>query len=101
MRRADVSAQEEVGSMAKDTSPLCFRLSPDDRRLIETVAAYTEQSVSDFVRSVVINAAAKILRDQGVDKIVQTIEERNERMSEEKRRAFEAAAEQHSGSRRS
>jgi uncharacterized protein (DUF1778 family) len=86
--------------MAKDTSPLCFRLSREDRRLIETVAAYTDQSVSDFVRTVAINAAAKIIRDHGVDKIVQTIGERNDRMSEEKRRAFEAAAEQHSGSHR-
>jgi uncharacterized protein (DUF1778 family) len=86
--------------MAKDTSPLCFRLSRDDRRLIETVAAYTDQSVSDFVRTVAIDAAAEIVRDRGVDKIMQTIEERNDRMSEEKRRAFEEAAEQHSGSRR-
>jgi uncharacterized protein (DUF1778 family) len=87
--------------MAKDTSPLCFRLSRDDRRLIETVAAYSDQSVSDFVRSVAVDAAAQIVHDEGIDKIVHTIAERNERMSEEKRRAFEAAAEQHSGSHRS
>jgi uncharacterized protein (DUF1778 family) len=87
--------------MAKDTSPLCFRLSRADRQLIETVAAFTDQSVSDFVRTVAVDAAAEIVREEGIDKIVHAIAERNERMSEEKRLAFEAAAEQHSGSRRS
>lgn len=87
--------------MAKDTSPLCFRLSRDDRQLIETVATFTDQSVSDFVRTIAVDAAATIVREHGIEKIVHTIAERNERMSEEKRQAFEAAAEQHSGSRRS
>jgi Protein of unknown function (DUF1778) len=87
--------------MAKDTSPLCFRLSPGDRQLIETVAAFTDQSVSDFVRTIAVDAAAAIVREHGIEKIVHTIAERNDRMGEEKRRAFEAAAEQHSGSRRS
>lgn len=92
---------ERGPQMAKDTSPLCFRLSPDDRRLIETVAAYVGRSVSDFVRTVAIDAAANILRDHGADKIVQAIEERNEHMTEERRRALDAAVEHHSASRRS
>jgi uncharacterized protein (DUF1778 family) len=87
--------------MAKDTSPLCFRLSRDDRRLIETVAAYVDQTVSDFVRTVAIDAAAKILQDHGAAKIVRTLEERNEKMSEARRRAFESAVEQRSGTRSS
>jgi uncharacterized protein (DUF1778 family) len=46
--------------MASDMSPLCFRISPDDRRLIGLVAAYTDQSVSDYVRAVTIGAAARV-----------------------------------------
>jgi uncharacterized protein (DUF1778 family) len=70
--------------MAKDTSPVCFRLPPEQRRMVEAVAAYSNQSVSDFVRTAVVGAAASILEEHGVDKIMQALDEENE----QKRRAL-------------
>lgn len=87
--------------MAKDTSPLSVRLTQEERRLIEMVAVYSGRSVSEFVRSVAVDSAASIVRDHGADKIVQTIEERNDELSQQRRSAFEAAAELHSASRSS
>jgi uncharacterized protein (DUF1778 family) len=78
--------------MAKDTSPLCFRLSPDDRRLVEMVAAYMGQSVSDFIRSIVVGAASRVVADHGPDKIVRELDERNQKMSDERRQVFEETA---------
>lgn len=78
--------------MPKDTSPVCFRLTPEDRQLVEMVAAYTEQSVSTFLRNVVVGTASRIVAEHGADKIVQELHERNERMGAEQRRAFEETA---------
>lgn len=78
--------------MAKETSPLSVRLTAEERRLIEMVAVYSNRSVSDFVRSVAREAAAAIVREEGADKIVQVIEERNEKLGEERRLVLEAAA---------
>ena len=64
--------------MAKDTSPVCFRLAPEQRRIIEVVAAYTNQSVSDFLRQSALATAAAIVEDNGIDKIMQTLDEENE-----------------------
>lgn len=78
--------------MPKDTSPVCFRLTPEDRQLVEMVAAYMEQSMSTFLRTVVVGTASQIVAEHGGEKIVQELHERNERMGEEQRRAFEETA---------
>jgi uncharacterized protein (DUF1778 family) len=64
--------------MAKETSPVCFRLAPDQRRIIEVVAAYTNQSVSDFLRQSALSMATAIIEDNGIDKIMQALDEENE-----------------------
>jgi uncharacterized protein (DUF1778 family) len=78
--------------MAKDTSPVCFRLAPDQRRMVEVVAAFSNQTVSDFIRDAVVTAAAAILNENGVDKIMQSLHEENE----QKRRALLQAQERSS-----
>lgn len=83
--------------MAKSASPLSVRMSEDERRLLDTVAVYLGRSVSDFVRQMAVDGAAAIVRDHGgVEKILQVINEQNERMSEEQRRSLEATAHLHS-----
>jgi len=64
--------------MAKDTSPVCFRLAPEQRRVIEVVAAYLNQSVSDFLRQSALAMAESIVKDNGMDKILQALDEENE-----------------------
>jgi uncharacterized protein (DUF1778 family) len=87
--------------MAKESpSPMSFRLSPEDRRLVETVAAYRNQTVSDFVRSVVVEAANHVLSTEGHDKILKKLEESSARMSEERLELYQRAVDQ-VGSRRS
>jgi uncharacterized protein (DUF1778 family) len=81
---------KRVGDMAKDTSPVCFRLPPDERRMLEAVAAYAGQSVSDFIRRTVVAGAVSILDENGIDKIMQALDEQNE----QKRRALQQAQEQ-------
>ena len=86
--------------MAKESpSPMSFRLTPEDRRLVETVAAYKNQTVSDFVRSVVIEAANQVFNSEGHDKILKKLEESSARMAEERLESYQRAAEQ-VGSRR-
>jgi len=70
-------------------SPVSFRLSAEDRRLVEAVAAYRGQSLSDFVRSVVLEAAATVVRTTGRDEILRSLQESNHRLSREKLDLYE------------
>ena len=69
-------------------SPVSFRLSPEDRQLVETVAAYRNQTLSDFVRSVAIQAAETIVQLEGRDKILRALEESNNRFNERRRALY-------------
>lgn len=72
--------------MAREAaSPVSIRLSPEDRQLVATVAAYRNQTLSDFVRSVVIQAAETIVELEGRDKILRALEESNNRLNEQRR----------------
>lgn len=82
--------------MPRDSaSPMSFRLSAEDRRLVEMVAAYHEQSVSDFIRRVVVEAARTVLEREGPDKVLEVVRESNSRLNEQRielyRQAFEHA----------
>ena len=78
--------------MAKDSlTPMSFRLSAEDRQRIETVAAYRNQTVSDFLRSVVLEAADQIINSEGQDKILRVLEETTSRMDKERRELFRRA----------
>ncbi len=86
--------------MAKETpSPVSFRLSPEDRALVETVAAYRHQTVSDFVRSVVVSYANHVVQTEGRDKILRTLAEANDRLKEERLEVWAQAVDQ-AGARR-
>ena len=74
--------------MAKDTSPLCVRFSPEERQLIELLALYRDETKSEFVRKVVVAASNRIVETKGIDKIVQAVDDRN---AEQSRRRAEAA----------
>lgn len=72
--------------MSRDSSsPLCFRLSVQDRRLVETVAAFRGQTLSDYVREIVVERSAAIVQAEGRDKILRALQESNSRFSQEKR----------------
>ncbi len=86
--------------MPKDTSPVCFRLPSEDRQLLELVAEYQGQSISTFVREIVMSAARRIVDETGGEKIVQELDERNEQLAEEQREAREKALRGESAARR-
>lgn len=78
--------------MAKESqSPVSFRLSAEDRQRVETVAAYLNQTVSDFLRTVVTQAADQIIRTEGEDKILRVLEESSTRMDRERREIYRRA----------
>jgi uncharacterized protein (DUF1778 family) len=83
--------------MPKDSSPLCFRVSPEERQLIETVATYHDLTVSEFARDVLLGAATELINDVGPDKVMHTIDEateaRKSALDAERLRAITAAAE--------
>lgn len=85
--------------MAKESpSPLSFRLSAEDRWLVETVAAYRNQSVSDFLRSVILQFANQVIATEGEDKILKALEESSSRLNDEKLEYYQRAVE-HANSR--
>lgn len=78
--------------MAREPStPLCFRLSADDRRLVETVAAYRSQTVSDYVRELVLERSEEIVQSEGRDKILKALAEANTRLRDEKYELYQQA----------
>ena len=83
----------------ESASPVSFRLSPDDRRLVETVAAYKQMTLSDFVRSVVLDVSATIVRNEGRDKILKSLHESNSRLNQEKLDLYEQAVDHAAPSR--
>jgi uncharacterized protein (DUF1778 family) len=72
----------------ESSTPLCFRLTAPDRRLVETVAAYRGQTLSDYVREIVLEHSAAVVRAEGQDKILRALEESNTRLTEEKRELY-------------
>jgi len=80
--------------MPRDSaSPVSFRLSAEDRRLIEMVAAYHDQSVSDFIRRVVVESARAVLEREGPDKVLEVVRESNSRLNEQRLELYQQALE--------
>jgi uncharacterized protein (DUF1778 family) len=84
-------------AMPKNSSPLSFRVAPEERDLIETVAAFLNMTVSDFARQVLRDTAVKITEDVGMDKMLAAIAEQNEAREASRAAAVRAAAELRSG----
>jgi uncharacterized protein (DUF1778 family) len=75
--------------MPRDSaSPVSFRLSAEDRRLVEIVSAFYELSLSDFIRQVVVEAARDVLEREGPDKVLEVVRESNSRLAEQRLQLF-------------
>ncbi len=72
-------------------SPVSFRLSAEDRRLVEVVAAFREQSVSEFMRRVVVESARAILEREGADKVLELVRESNSKLNEQRIELYQQA----------
>ena len=51
--------------MAKDSTPICFRVSDDDRMKLEAAAFHLNQSLSAFMRHAAVRAAEHIMEAGG------------------------------------
>jgi uncharacterized protein (DUF1778 family) len=77
--------------MARDVAPVCFRLSGEDRELLEQAALFRETSMSQFIRDIAISTASQIVEDnreailirmrQQAEEIQQQYEKKLERIS--------------------
>ncbi len=55
---------------AADTSPATFRVSREERYILESVAHYQDQTLSAFVREAALDLAHDILNEAGVDAVL-------------------------------
>lgn len=60
--------------MANESSPICFRVPTDERRLLEVVAQYQGQTLSAFVRNAVIRVAQGIVDKYGAEAVFKKFE---------------------------
>lgn len=74
-------------------SPMSFRLSPEDRRLVEMVAAARGVSTSEFTRRMVVGGARAILEQEGAEKLLEAIRESNSRLNQQRIELYQQAAE--------
>jgi Protein of unknown function (DUF1778) len=51
--------------MPKDSTPICFRISDDDRLKLEAAAFHLNQSLSAFMRHAAVRAAEDVMRAGG------------------------------------
>jgi uncharacterized protein (DUF1778 family) len=65
-----------------ESSPICFRLSLEDRDLLDMVAKHRKLSVSAFVRDAAIKEAREVLRDQEVA-LLEEYKAENDRLARE------------------
>ena len=66
--------------MAKSDSTICFRVPAKERNLLEAVAHYADQTLSEFARANLLLAAEAILKQVGVEAVME-----KDRQFEEKR----------------
>lgn len=69
--------------MANESSPLCFRVSAEERSLLEVVAQYQGQTLSAFVRDAVTRVARGIIDKYGVEAVFREFETGETRRAEE------------------
>jgi Protein of unknown function (DUF1778) len=51
--------------MALDSSPICFRVSEEERVKLEAAASYVGQSLSAFMRRAAIDTADQVMKTGG------------------------------------
>jgi uncharacterized protein (DUF1778 family) len=77
---------------AADSSPATFRVSPEERYLLEAVAHYTGKTMSAFVREAALVLARKVVDDAGPEAVLEGDRQWSEKGKltvEERRRALE------------
>ena len=80
---------------AADSSPATFRVSPEERYLLEAVAHYNGMTLSRFVREAALNLARGVVLDVGIETVLEgdrTFSERG-RTVEERRAMLERVSE--------
>jgi uncharacterized protein (DUF1778 family) len=74
-------------------SPMSFRLSSEDRRLVELVAAAKGLTTSEFTRQMVVGGARAIYEREGPDKLLAAVRESNDRLVQQRMELFEQITE--------
>ena len=69
--------------MAKDSSPICFRVSEEERAKLEAAASYVGESLSAFMRQAAVETADEIMRAAGgADAVMQRYHEIQQRRAQ-------------------
>lgn len=68
---SDVRAREVVLMPAADSSPATFRVTPDERYLLEAVAHYSGKTLSAFVREAALGVARSVVEDVGSEAVLE------------------------------
>jgi hypothetical protein len=77
---------------AADSSPATFRVSPEERYLLEAVAHYTGKTMSAFVREAALAVARSVVADVGSEAVLEgdhAWSQKGRPSTEERRRALE------------
>lgn len=56
--------------MPKDSTPICFRVSDDDRVKLEAAASFVGQTLSAFIRDAAVRLAEAVMTDGGGPDVV-------------------------------
>ena len=69
--------------MAKDSSPICFRVSEEERTKLEAAASYVGESLSAFMRHASVGVAEGVMEDGGgVEAVIARYKEIRRRRAE-------------------
>lgn len=56
--------------MAKDSSPICFRVSDEERKILVAAASFVGESLSVFMRHAGVETAQHIMKEAGGEDVV-------------------------------
>jgi uncharacterized protein (DUF1778 family) len=68
--------------LAGETSTICFRVQVPERELLEAVAHFHDQNLSEYVRDVLLDDADRVLKKNGVDAVIKKDREYEEQRLE-------------------
>lgn len=72
--------ERRVWPMAKDSSPICFRVSDEERVMLVAAASYVGESLSAFMRQAAVETAQEVMNlGGGVDAVVANYREVQQR----------------------
>ncbi len=81
-RQAKIANQDWTEtSMPRSASPICFRLSDEERDLVTAVAEYQGLTVSELVRTVALQFSDRFVERQGREAVMREYHEAQRRRS--------------------